>query len=69
MFSIETIRGIQQEAAARAAEEDKTPFLIWEEDLATFPPFPFPFLGDYVPRGWKLDETLLVDSSGFGCPL
>ena len=25
-----------------------------------------PTIGDYVPRGWKLVDTLFVDSSGFG---
>ncbi|MCB7128153.1 MAG: hypothetical protein J3T61_01280 [Candidatus Brocadiales bacterium] len=68
MFSLETIQGIQREAAARAAADEKVPFVVWEEDLAAFPPFPFPFLGDYVPPGWKQDRTWFVDSSGFGRP-
>ena len=68
MFSLATIQDIQRQAAARAAEEEKVPFVVWQEDLAAFPPFPFPFLGDYVLPGWKLDRTWFVDSSGFGEP-
>ena len=31
------------------------------------PPFPFPFLGDYVPHGWeKLEDELFVDKTGMG---
>lgn len=43
------------------------------DDLRTFPPFPFPFIGSYVPDGFEAIEdesgnvvTLFADSSGFG---
>jgi len=66
MMSAEQIRALSQEAAIEAAEENRVPFITWEEDLNTMPPFPFPFLGNYVPDGWELEETYFVDSSGFG---
>ena len=66
MMTLEQIQSLSQEAAIKAAEENKYPFIVWEEDLKTMPPFPFPFLGDYVPDGWKLETEYFVDSSGFG---
>ena len=66
MMSLEQIRALSREAAEHAAEEGQVPYRIEQEDLDTFPPFPFPFLGDYVPDGWSLVETYFVDSSGFG---
>ena len=34
MFSLATNQDIQQEAASRAVEKSKEPFVVWEEDLA-----------------------------------
>ena len=68
MLSPEYIASESFKAAARASEEGKVPFTTWPEDIAAFKragSFPFPFLGYYVPDGWTLDETYLVDSSGF----
>jgi hypothetical protein len=69
MMSLQTIRDIQAEAAERAAEEGLTPFVTWPEDLDRIEQqhrFPFPFIGDYVPDGWTLEDEYFVDSSGFG---
>lgn len=71
MMSLSTIRDMQAEAAERAAEEGMVPFVTWPEDLARIRAeqrFPFPFIGDYVPRGWTLEDTYFVDASGFGEP-
>ena len=53
----------------RAARKNRVePRTTTVEELAYMPPFPFPYLGEYVPVGWRrLDEfTWLVDSTGFG---
>lgn len=67
MLAPSTIRSWQQEAAERAADEGRIPFVFWPgDDLG--PPFPFPNLGDYVPPCWELVEYFMADSSGFGSP-
>lgn len=77
MMSLETIRRMAREAAARAAREGKRPYVVTREDLADWlaqaeagglPKLPFPNLGEYRPEGWELVDTYLVDSSGFGAP-
>jgi len=67
MFSPDTIRSMQQEAAEIAAQDQMVPFVYWKHDNLG-PPFPFPNLGDYVPAGWELIDHFMVDSSGFGAP-
>jgi hypothetical protein len=44
------IRDIQNHAAYEAAQEGKTPLIIWdaEQDARGIP-----FLGDFVPQGWR----------------
>jgi len=44
----------------------RTPYLFKKEDRDHFPPFPFPNIGDFRPKGWELTESYFVDSSGFG---
>lgn len=68
MLSLDQIRAIAREATERACQQNLTPYPIWEEDLANMPPFPFPFLGDYVPKGWEKVGEFFVDSSGLGMP-
>ena len=68
MYSLETIRSLSREATKKAAKAKKEPYLVEKEDLDRMPPFPFPYLGDYVTPGWELVETFFVDSSGFGKP-
>lgn len=70
MMSGAEIRRIQREAAARAARQNLQPFVVWPEDVEHFQAhpegFPFPFIGDYVPKGWRKVKDHFVDSSGFG---
>ena len=67
MFSAETIRSMQREAASEAARQGKTPVIIDQHDLDDGRIPQIPFIGDYVPAGWtKLDKDYFVDSSGFG---
>ena len=68
MFSSSTIRSMQQEAAERAADEGRIPFVYWPGDKIEPRHFPFPNLGDYVPDGWEMTDHFMADSSGFGSP-
>jgi hypothetical protein len=63
------IRAVSEDAGRRAAEENKTPYVLYNaEELDDFPPFPFPNLGDHEPEGWRLCTTLFCDKSGMGAP-
>ena len=66
MLSGAAIRSISDVAAYRAAQEGKYPLFIWGPDDLHH----LPFLGSYVPQGWREVEELQVmaDSSGFGAP-
>jgi hypothetical protein len=66
MMSPETINSLSREAAKKAAKEKKIPYSYFDVDDTQQVPFPFPFLGDYIPKGWKLVDELFVDASGFG---
>ena len=67
MMSLSSIRQMSREACRKAAKAGAFPYVpLHEDEIDAFPPFPFPFLGDYRPKGWKLVDTLFVDSSGFG---
>jgi len=69
MYGNSYIQELVKDAAQEARENGLTPTPIRTLDLDHVPPFPFPFLGDYVPDGWTLCESidpLFVDSSGFG---
>lgn len=69
MMDYRTIRALSDEAAARAAQEDLQPYVPFDRaEILRYPPFPFPSIGDYVPDGWELVETLFCDSSGLGAP-
>lgn len=64
MLDTRTIRHMQQEAALRAARDGDKPFIFWPGDEVD--PADLPFLGDYVPRGWRLVDTFFVDATGWG---
>lgn len=64
MMSLSMIREVQREAALRAAEDGERPFVYWPGDEPN--PGDLPFLGDYVPRGWRLVRTYFVDGTGRG---
>lgn len=73
MYSLEVIREMNREAgdaARQSQEESRTqPFLIMNEaELALWPPFPFPNLGDFSPPGWEEVDRFFCDSSGLGDP-
>jgi hypothetical protein len=65
MMDLQTISRLSREQARKAARLHKKPYLFEEEDRGSFPPFPFPNIGNYVPRGWELGETYFVDKFGF----
>jgi len=67
MMSLSYMRELQQEAAVQAAREHQTPFVVWPGDDLR-PPFPFPFLGTYVPERWRPLEgySALADATGLG---
>lgn len=72
MMSAEVIHDMALKAARKAAREKKIPLVIEKEDLpllAQGEPIRggFPFLGEYVPKGWtRTENTYFVDSSGWG---
>jgi len=64
---------MSQEAARKAARLHKVPYIVWPQDLEGWKAghinsLPFPFLGSYVPKGWKMVNEYFVDLSGFGAP-
>lgn len=65
MISIETINQLSDERGRIARQQGLEPYLIDSLDEVG-PPFPFPHIGNHVPRGWKIVDKLFVDSSGFG---
>jgi hypothetical protein len=68
MLDLATIHEMAAEAAQEAAQEGRVPYEYWDGEPIG-PPFHFPFLGDYVPDGWrKRDNDLFVDKSGWGAP-
>lgn len=75
MFSLATIHALSAEAAAKAAQKRKQPFVVDQRDFAQgfnnwpqygrrYPFCKFPNLGTYVPEGWKLDSYFQMDKSG-----
>jgi len=67
MMSIDLIREINEKHAREAAEQGQTPYVYGRVgDVVDMIPFPFPFLGDYLPEGWEQVGTHFVDSSGLG---
>lgn len=70
MMSLSSIQQMSRAQAAKAAKENKKPFIVEAEDLAAWAKvsrsFPFPNIGDYRPKGWALVEKLFVDKSGQG---
>ena len=66
MMSLNQIADLSRKQARLAAKLHKKPYTLWEEDLKHMPPFPFPNIGSYRPKGWELVEEYFVDKTGFG---
>ena len=77
MLSVQQIMSEQMRATVKAAALKRQPFVVWPGDPELIAHGrareSIPFLGKYVPFGWKrvLDENgdpvwYFVDSSGFG---
>ena len=67
MMSPSSIRQAEREAEKKAKASDIVPYQIkWKSQINKMPPFPFPFIGKYVPEGWEKTDEFFVDSSGFG---
>jgi hypothetical protein len=66
MMDLQTISRLSREQARKAARLHKKPYLFEEEDRGHFPPFPFPNIGSYKPKGWELCETYFCDKFGIG---
>ena len=53
MWSLEVIDYLNQQAVKKARQRSATPFVPdGPEAVESWPPFPFPNLGDYDPPGW-----------------
>ena len=68
MWSLAVIDYLNQQAAREARQRSATPFVPdGPEAVESWPPFPFPNLGDYDPPGWeRTDESWFVDKTGWG---
>lgn len=51
MYSLEVIRRMNRVAAAEARRRETEPVRIAPEEIAEFPPFPIPFVGNARFRG------------------
>lgn len=69
MLSPSNLRALSHQATVKAATKRLRPFVIFAEaDVDKFPPYPFPFIGNYKPMGWEKVDELFCDSSGVGAP-
>ena len=46
-----------RQRAFDAGPSQSEPFDVWPGDVDRMPPLPFPYLGDFVPHGWRLVKT------------
>jgi len=68
MLGLKEIQAASRKAARDSTKAKLIPYIVEAEDIDNMPPFPFPFIGYRVPRGWKKLTEHFVDSSGFGQP-
>lgn len=61
MWGTSTISDLSLQAAVKAKAHEKQPIRILNWDTITIP-----FLGTYLPEGWKLVDQRFVDSTGKG---
>ena len=68
MMDTATIRDFQRQAAQRAARQNKVPYVPFDESDIDEKKLSIPNLGNYCPKGYKMIDDVMVDSSGFGSP-
>lgn len=66
MMDIATIKRLNAEAAGEADHDRVEPLVVTERNIREMPPFPFPYIGDYAPPGWRETNEYFVDASGLG---
>jgi len=67
MMSIEYIQQLSHEAGIRADDLGTMPHVVRSQDeIDSYPPFPFPAVGTYRPDGWELVDEIFADKSGLG---
>jgi hypothetical protein len=70
MFSPSTIRDMQDKAAREASRKGRKPYVFFDEaEVDRTPPFPMPFIGTYVPKGWTplpSDHAAVEDAALWG---
>jgi hypothetical protein len=67
MLSLSAIQNLSDEAAQRAAEENREPYVFWDKDEVDRSVRSIPNLGSHVPKGWsEFGDALFVDKSGMG---
>jgi hypothetical protein len=67
MFSPEYLESINRKAARDAAKRRQEPYVPFDaEEIDDLRCLPFPFLGNYKPKEWKLVEELFCNTTGLG---
>ena len=66
MRDLKDIRNQAMQTGHKAKQLGLKPLIC--TDKKTFRANKIPFIGDYVPKGFYLLDTLFADSSGFGTP-
>lgn len=66
MMSTESIIALAREQAVRAFVEEREPYVPEVGEPDRWSTFPIPNLGSYQPAGWRLEEHVLVDKTGWG---
>lgn len=67
MLSLSALYGLNQEAGRRAAQAQRLPYVIAnQEEIDSYDRLPFPNLGYYVPTGWRETQRFFLDKSGRG---
>lgn len=67
MMSLWAMKDLAKDQAAKAAKENQEPFVFNDvEEMLMSKTFPFPNIGSYRPKGWRLLERMFCDKSGLG---
>lgn len=66
MMDPRQIRALADEAAHKARREGREPYGFFDEADVGESLRKLPFIGHHVPRGFRLVDTLFVDTSGLG---